>query len=289
MNSGTTDDATPSGTPPGRYPAIELRGATKVFRTPSGAAHTAVRDLDLTVERGEFVAVVGPTGCGKSTTLTLVSGLEEPSEGEVLIDGGPVTGIRPEVGFVFQQDAVFPWRTVLSNVMAGPRFRGVPKAEARERALDWLGRVGLAAFADRYPHQLSGGQRKRVALAQTFVGDPSILLMDEPFSALDVQTRALMSDELLELWGGGRPGGTAASVVFVTHDLEEAIALADKVVVMTAGPATVKEVFPVRLPRPRKVESIRLEAEFVEIYREIWSSLGEEVRITRERGAERVA
>lgn len=289
MNSGTTDDATPSGTPPGRYPAIELRGATKVFRTPSGAAHTAVRDLDLTVERGEFVAVVGPTGCGKSTTLTLVSGLEEPSEGEVLIDGAPVTGIRPEVGFVFQQDAVFPWRTVLSNVMAGPRFRGVPKAEARERALDWLGRVGLAAFADRYPHQLSGGQRKRVALAQTFVGDPSILLMDEPFSALDVQTRALMSDELLELWGGGRPGGTAASVVFVTHDLEEAIALADKVVVMTAGPATVKEVFPVRLPRPRKVESIRLEAEFVEIYREIWSSLGEEVRITRERGAGRVA
>ncbi|MEU5418216.1 ABC transporter ATP-binding protein [Streptomyces sp. NPDC001407] len=288
MNSGTTD-ATPSGTPPGRNPAIELRGATKVFRTPSGAGHTAVRDLDLTVEHGEFVAVVGPTGCGKSTTLTLVSGLEEPSEGEVLVDGEPVTGIRPEVGFVFQQDAVFPWRTVLSNVMAGPRFRGVPKAEARERALDWLGRVGLAAFADRYPHQLSGGQRKRVALAQTFVGDPSILLMDEPFSALDVQTRALMSDELLELWGGGRPGGTAASVVFVTHDLEEAIALADKVVVMTAGPATVKEVFPVRLPRPRKVESIRLEAEFVEIYREIWSSLGEEVRITRERGAERVA
>ncbi|MEV6672960.1 ABC transporter ATP-binding protein [Streptomyces sp. NPDC051162] len=288
MNSGTSD-ATPSGTPPGRYPAIELRGATKVFRTPSGTGHTAVRDLDLTVERGEFVAVVGPTGCGKSTTLTLVSGLEEPSEGEVLVDGEPVTGIRPEVGFVFQQDAVFPWRTVLSNVMAGPRFRGVPKAEARERALDWLGRVGLAAFTDRYPHQLSGGQRKRVALAQTFVGDPSILLMDEPFSALDVQTRALMSDELLELWGGGRPGGTAASVVFVTHDLEEAIALADKVVVMTAGPATVKEVFPVRLPRPRKVESIRLEAEFIEIYREIWSSLGEEVRITRERGAERVA
>ncbi|MFC5145969.1 ABC transporter ATP-binding protein [Streptomyces aureoversilis] len=278
-----------SGTPPGHTPAIELRGASKVFRTPSGASHTAVRDLDLAVGQGEFVAVVGPTGCGKSTTLTLVSGLEEPTEGEVLIGGEPVTGIRPEVGFVFQQDAVFPWRTVLSNVMAGPRFRGVPKAEARERAREWLGRVGLAAFTDRYPHQLSGGQRKRVALAQTFVGDPEILLMDEPFSALDVQTRALMSDELLELWGGSRPGGRAASVIFVTHDLEEAIALADKVVVMTAGPATVKAVFPVRLPRPRKVESVRLEAEFVEIYREIWSSLGEEVRITRERGASRVA
>ncbi|MFI0908886.1 ABC transporter ATP-binding protein [Streptomyces abikoensis] len=293
MNSGNSGKPgeNPGGTPrPDAAPAIELRGATKVFRTPSGADHTAVRDLDLTVAQGEFVAVVGPTGCGKSTTLTLVSGLEEPTEGEVLVGGEPVTGIRPEVGFVFQQDAVFPWRTVLANVMAGPRFRGVPKAEARERARDWLGRVGLAAFEDRYPHQLSGGQRKRVALAQTFVGDPAILLMDEPFSALDVQTRALMSDELLELWGGSRPDGrAAASVVFVTHDLEEAIALADRVVVMTAGPATVKEVFPIDLPRPRRVESVRLEPRFIEIYREIWSSLGEEVRITRERGTAHVA
>ncbi|MFI1257437.1 ABC transporter ATP-binding protein [Streptomyces netropsis] len=264
---------------PGDAPAIELRGVSKVFRTPSGGAHPAVRDLDLAVGPGEFVAVVGPTGCGKSTVLTLVSGLDEPTEGDVLIGGEPVTGIRPEVGFVFQQDAVFPWRTVLSNVMAGPRFRGVPKAQAREQARDWLARVGLTAFEDRYPHQLSGGQRKRVALAQTFVGDPRILLMDEPFSALDVQTRALMSDELLELWGG-----SAASVVFVTHDLEEAISLADRVVVMTAGPATVKEIFPVDLPRPRKVEAVRLEARFVEIHREIWTSLGEEVRITRERG-----
>ncbi|GHG45098.1 ABC transporter ATP-binding protein [Streptomyces griseocarneus] len=280
MNNGTAN-----AHPPGGAPAIELRGATKAFRTPSGALHTAVRDLDLTVGQGEFVAVVGPTGCGKSTTLTLVSGLEEPTEGEVLVGGEPVSGIRPEVGFVFQQDALFPWRTVLSNVMAGPRFRGEPKARARERARDWLGRVGLAAFEDRYPHQLSGGQRKRVALAQTFVGDPAILLMDEPFSALDVQTRALMSDELLELWGGSRSDGRKASVVFVTHDLEEAIALADKVVVMTAGPATVKQVFPIGLPRPRKVESVRLEPQFIELYREIWSCLGEEVRITRERGA----
>ncbi|MER5792344.1 ABC transporter ATP-binding protein [Streptomyces sp. NPDC001980] len=267
-------------------PAIELRGASKIFKTPSGGLHTAVRDLDLTVGRGEFVAVVGPTGCGKSTTLTLVSGLEEPSEGEVLVAGAPVAGVGvgDKVGFVFQQDATFPWRTVLSNVMAGPRFRGVPKAEAREKARAWLAKVGLAAFEDRYPHQLSGGQRKRVALAATFVNDPEILLMDEPFSALDVQTRALMSDELLELWEG-----TGASVVFVTHDLEESIALADKVVVMTAGPATVKQVFEIDLPRPRKVESVRLEPRFIEIYREIWESLGEEVRITRERGAANVA
>ncbi|GHH80658.1 ABC transporter ATP-binding protein [Kitasatospora indigofera] len=261
-------------------PAIELTNATKRFRTPSGALHTAVRDLDLTVAQGEFVAVVGPTGCGKSTTLTLVSGLEEPTEGEVRVQGRPVAGISDQVGFVFQQDAVFPWRTVLSNVMAGPRFRGVPVAEARERARDWLARVGLAAFEDRYPHQLSGGMRKRVALAQTFVNDPKILLMDEPFSALDVQTRALMSDQLLDLWAG-----TGSSVVFVTHDLDEAIALADRVVVMTAGPATVKEVFTVDLPRPRTVEAVRLEPRFIEIYREIWASLGEEVRITRERGA----
>jgi NitT/TauT family transport system ATP-binding protein len=261
-------------------PAIELRGASKVFRTPSGDLHTAVKGLDLTVGRGEFVAVVGPTGCGKSTTLTLVSGLEEPTEGDVLVAGEPVRGVGGKVGFVFQQDAVFPWRSVLSNVMAGPRFRGVPRAEAREQARAWLARVGLSSFEDRFPHQLSGGQRKRVALAATFVNDPVILLMDEPFSALDVQTRALMSDELLGLWSQ-----TSASVVFVTHDLEESIALADKVVVMTAGPATVKEVFEIDLPRPRKVEEIRLEPRFVEIYREIWSSLGEEVRITRERGA----
>lgn len=263
-----------------KRPVIELRGASKVFRTPSGGLHTAVRDLNLTVEQGEFVAVVGPTGCGKSTTLTLVSGLEEATEGEVMVGGAPVSGIGDKVGFVFQQDAVFPWRSVLSNVMAGPRFRGVPKAEAKERARSWLARVGLSAFEDRYPHQLSGGQRKRVALAATFVNDPELLLMDEPFSALDVQTRALMSDELLDLWAG-----TGASVVFVTHDLEESIALADKVVVMTAGPATVKEIFTIDLPRPRRVEAVRLEPRFVEIYREIWSSLGEEVRITRERSA----
>ncbi|WP_099897411.1 ABC transporter ATP-binding protein [Streptomyces sp. TLI_171] len=268
----------------GTVPAIELTGATKRFRTPSGALHTAVRELDLTVAPGEFVAVVGPTGCGKSTTLTLVSGLEEPTEGEVRVYGEPVAGINEHVGFVFQQDAVFPWRTVLSNVMAGPRFRGVPADRAREKARDWLARVGLSAFEDRYPHQLSGGMRKRVALAQTFVNDPRILLMDEPFSALDVQTRALMSDQLLELWAG-----TGSSVVFVTHDLDEAIALADRVVVMTAGPATVKEVFTVDLPRPRTVEAVRLEPRFVELYREIWASLGEEVRITRERGAGRAA
>jgi NitT/TauT family transport system ATP-binding protein len=256
---------------------IELRNATKRFPGTGGRPHTAVRDLTFTVQAGEFVAVVGPTGCGKSTTLSLVSGLEPASSGEVDVNGEPVRGIPPGVGYMFQSDAVLPWRSVLDNVAAGPRYRGIGKEEARKRAMVWIERVGLAAFRKYYPHQLSGGMRKRVALAQTLVNEPQIMLMDEPFSALDVQTRALMQDELLRLWQG-----TGAAVVFVTHDLEEAIALSDRVVVMTSSPATVKAVFDVPLPRPRHVEEIRMTPAFVEAYREIWESLREEVARSRE-------
>jgi sulfonate transport system ATP-binding protein len=271
-------------------PAIELRGATKRFRS-SGGVHTAVRDLRLTVEHGEFVAVVGPTGCGKSTTLSLVSGLEPASAGEVLVHGRPVDGIPEGVGYMFQNDAVLPWRSVLDNVATGPRYRGMSRRAAREKARGWVDRVGLAGFESYYPHQLSGGMRKRVALAQTLVGEPSVLLMDEPFSALDVQTRGLMQDELLRLWSGGGEPGTArgAAVVFVTHDLEEAVVLGDRVVVMTAGPATVKASFDVPLERPRDAEEIRLTPEFLRIYREVWESLREEVQITRERSTGRAA
>ena len=251
---------------------IVLRHATKRF-----PGHTAVRDLTFTVEAGEFVAVVGPTGCGKSTTLSLVSGLEPASSGEVEVDGQPVRGIPAGVGYMFQSDAVLPWRSVVDNVAAGPRYRGMNKGEARQRAMTWVERVGLAKFAKYYPHQLSGGMRKRVALAQTLVNEPRIMLMDEPFSALDVQTRALMQDELLRLWQG-----TGAAVVFVTHDLEEAIALADRVVVMTSAPATVKAIFDVPLPRPRDVEEIRMTPAFTATYREIWESLREEVARARE-------
>jgi NitT/TauT family transport system ATP-binding protein len=265
-------------------PVIELHGATKRFRAATGGVHTAVRDLDLTVAAGEFVAVVGPTGCGKSTTLSLVSGLEPPSQGRALVHGRPVNGIPDGVGYLFQADAVLPWRTVLDNVATGPRYRGLSKKDARDRARDWVERVGLAGFEGYYPHQLSGGMRKRVALAQTLVNEPSVLLMDEPFSALDVQTRGLMQDELLRLWSGSK-----AAVVFVTHDLEEALVLADRVVVMTAGPATIKGSFPVPLDRPRDAEEVRLTPEFLEIYREVWESLREEVQITRERGAGRAA
>lgn len=255
-------------------PVIELRGATKRFRGSSGIM-TAVHDLTISIRPGEFVAVVGPTGCGKSTTLSLVSGLEPPSSGEVLVDGAPVRGIPAGVGYMFQQDAILPWKNVLDNVAAGPRFRGVPKARARADAATWVERVGLAGFEAYYPHQLSGGMRKRVALAQTLVNEPKIILMDEPFSALDVQTRGLMQDELLRLWAG------TAAVIFVTHDLEEAIALADRVIVLTAVPATVKADFTINLPRPRDVEEIRLTTAFLDIYREIWNSLREEVARAR--------
>jgi NitT/TauT family transport system ATP-binding protein len=263
------ETVTPSATA-----GIDLRRATKRFRTPNGGVYTALRDLDLRVAPGEFCAVVGPTGCGKSTTLSLISGLERVSDGEVLVAGQPVDGITAGTAFMFQTDAVFPWKSVLANVAAGPLFRGVPKKEAIANARDWLRRVGLSGFEDRHPHQLSGGMRKRVALAQSLINEPRILLMDEPFSALDVQTRSIMSDELLALWDLSRP-----TVVFITHDLEEAIALADKVVVMTAGPGTIKATFDVDLPRPRKVQEIRFEPRFVELYHQIWETLRDEVQV----------
>ena len=259
-------------------PAIELINVSRRFLTPDGKSMTAMRDFTMTVERGEFVAVVGPTGCGKSTTLNLVTGLAKPSAGEVRVMGGPVNGIDPRIGFVFQTDALFPWRSVIDNVVAGPLFRGTPKDEAYASARQWLARVNLSGHETKYPHQLSGGMRKRVSLAQTFINGPQILLMDEPFSALDVQTRVLMHDELLRLWSQSK-----ASVVFVTHDLEEAIALADKVYVLTAGPATVKSVYTIDIPRPRVASEIRYEQKFIDISRTIWNDLRDEVQ----RGASR--
>jgi NitT/TauT family transport system ATP-binding protein len=261
-----------------RAVAIELSKVSQRFVTPDGRSLTALRDFDMTVRQGEFCAVVGPTGCGKSTTLSLIAGLARPSSGAVRIKGHPVAGIDPGVGFVFQQDAVFPWRNVIDNVAAGPLFRGEGKRQAQDRAGEWVRRVGLAGFEKHFPHQLSGGMRKRVALAQTFINRPDILLMDEPFSALDVQTRILMQDELLQLWSAA-----SASVVFVTHDLEEAIALADRVFVLTAGPATVKAVYDIDLPRPRVTAEIRYQPRFIEISQVIWNDLRDEVLISYER------
>lgn len=265
----------------GREPAIELINVTRRFVSPTGKSLTALADFNMTVERGEFVAVVGPTGCGKSTTLNLVTGLARPSAGEVRLMGGPVVGIDPRVGFAFQKDALFPWKNVIDNVMAGPLFRGRSHGDAEKSAKDWLARVGLSKFLHHYPHQLSGGMRKRVALAQTFINEPEILLMDEPFSALDVQTRTVMHEELLKLWAERQ-----ASVVFVTHDLEEAVALADKVYVLTAGPATVKSVYRIELPRPRVVSEIRYEQAFIDYCKTIWEDLRQEVETSYRRASE---
>ncbi|APZ44366.1 ABC transporter ATP-binding protein [Acidihalobacter ferrooxydans] len=261
---------------------IELTGVTKRFVTPAGDAMTAIRDVNLVVEPGQFCAVVGPTGCGKSTTLTLAAGLEMPSAGTVRVSGQIVDSITRGVSFVFQSDALLPWKPVLENVALGPIFRGTKRRDAHAEARDWLNTVGLSGFANHYPHQLSGGMRKRVSLAAALINKPSILLMDEPFSALDVQTRAIMSNELLSLWEKTKP-----SVLFVTHDLEEAIALADRVVVMTAGPATVKAVYDINLPRPRgAVQEIRFDSHFLELYQQIWESLREEVRQAYSRTSE---
>jgi NitT/TauT family transport system ATP-binding protein len=252
---------------------IELSAVTKRFSTPGGTAFTALRDVTMTVEPGQFCAVVGPSGCGKSTTLTLVAGLDRPSEGSVRVGGRPVDGIARGTSFMFQTDALLPWKTVLGNVAMGPLFHGVPKKTALTDAREWLRLVGLAGFENHHPHQLSGGMRKRVSLAAALINEPSVLLMDEPFGALDVQTKAIMSNELLTLWDQTQP-----SVIFVTHDLEEAIALADQVVVMTAAPGTVKAVFDIDLPRPRgAVQEIRFGKRFGELHQQIWESLRDEV------------
>jgi NitT/TauT family transport system ATP-binding protein len=254
--------------------AIELRNVSRKFVSPAGKVTLALRDFSLTVREGDFCVIVGPTGCGKSTTLGMITGLSPPSSGTVEVFGKPVTGIDPDIGFVFQADAVFPWKSVLDNVAIGPIFRGKPAPQAREMAAHWVRRVGLAGFEHHYPHQLSGGMRKRVALAQTFINEPRILLMDEPFSALDVQTRALMQDELLGLWSEKK-----ASVVFVTHDIEEAIALGDRVVVLSKGPGSVKCSYDIGLPRPRDVSTARYTGDFIDLSRKIWSDLKNEVQI----------
>jgi sulfonate transport system ATP-binding protein len=247
---------------------IAFSGVTKTFET----GYTALRDVDFDVEPERFVALVGPSGCGKSTTLSLVSGLDRVSSGVVEVRGKPVDGITDGIGFLFQRDALMPWKTVRDNVLLPLQLRGVPRREALQRAAEWIARVGLRGFEASFPHQLSGGMRKRVSLAQTLVYDPEILLMDEPFSALDVQTRNLMEGELLELWQGSRK-----TVIFVTHDLEEAIALADEVIVMTAGPGRVKVRYDVPLPRPRDIEKVRFEPRFTELYSKMWNDLRDEV------------
>ena len=240
---------------------------------PGAPGYVAVEDVSLSVGRGEFLSVVGPTGCGKSTLLNVAAGLLAPSSGAVLVAGERLSGLNRRAGYLFQADALMPWRNARENVEAGLIFAGVEREQAHRRAEEWLRRVGLSGFGDRYPHQLSGGMRKRVALAQTFINNPQVLLMDEPFAALDVQTRQLMENELLELWSAER-----RSVVFITHDLEEAISLSDRIVLLSAAPRTrpIGE-FPIDLPRPRDVAEIRLTPRFLELHGRIWAALRAEV------------
>ena len=263
-------------------PALALQdvACTFVSREHPGQRYTAVRDVSLAVGAGEFVSVVGPTGCGKSTLLNVGAGLLQPSTGRVLAFGQPLAGLNRRAGYMFQAESLMPWRTALANVMAGLEFRGgLAAAEVRAQAEGWLRRVGLGGFGDRYPHQLSGGMRKRVSLAQTLVLDPDIILMDEPFSALDIQTRQLMENEVLALWAGDeRRAASRKAVLFITHDLDEAIAMSDRVVVMSAGPAShpIGE-FVIDMPRPRDVAEIKTTPRFIELHAAIWAVLRDEV------------
>jgi NitT/TauT family transport system ATP-binding protein len=254
-------------------PAVALDNATVAFGLADARVYTAVDKATLSVRDGEFVAIVGPTGCGKSTLLNVAAGLLKPAAGNVRIFDQPLSGLNRLAGYLFQADALFPWKTALDNVAIGLEISGVARAEALERAQAWLTSVGLGAFGNRYPHMMSGGQRKRVGLAQVLIRDPKILLMDEPFGPLDAQTRQIMGNLLLDLWNRDRK-----AVLFVTHDLEEAIALADRVVIMSAGPAArIIGDWRVALPRPRDIFEVRLQHDFHTLHREIWTVLKDEV------------
>lgn len=255
-------------------PAIEFRSVSQVFQRPNSREHfVAIHDVNFCANRGEFVSIVGPSGCGKSTILNLVTGLASPAAGSVEVVGRQVSGVRKDVGIIFQKDALLPWRSALDNVALPLRFRGVGKAAARRTAHDWLGRVGLRGFEEHYPSQLSGGMRKRVAIAATMVFEPVILLMDEPFSALDVQTRNIMENDTLALWE--QAGGQ--TVLFITHDLEEAIGLSDRVLVMSSSPGRIIGDYAVGLSRPRNLLEVRFEPGFSELYEKVWGDLRDEV------------
>ena len=258
-------------------PVLQARNVYKVFIARGGNARLALRGVDLTVRRGEFLCFIGPSGCGKSTVLNMFAGLVTPSEGEIHHDGRAVRDVNTRVGYITQDDNLLPWRTTLANVELALECKGIPVAERREWALDYLARVGLKGHEDLYPHELSGGMRKRVSIVRTLVDDSvDVILMDEPFGPLDAQTRLILQDELLRLWQG-----TGRTIVFVTHDLVEAIALSDRIAIFTSVPGTIKDVRTVDLPRPRDVFRIHETPGFAEIYDGIWNDLREEILKTR--------
>jgi NitT/TauT family transport system ATP-binding protein len=271
----STEAVAVTGQSQAQTPALLLKDITCTFvsRDDPNQRYTAVANSTLSVAPGEFVSVVGPTGCGKSTLLNIAAGLLAPSSGVVESFGEPVNGVNKRSGYMFQGEALLPWRCALDNVVAGLEFAGVERAQACEQGREWMKRVGLSGFEDRYPHQMSGGMRKRTMLAQTLIRDPDLILMDEPFSALDIQTRQLMENEVLELWMAKRK-----AVLFITHDLDEAIAMSDRVVVLSAGPGThpIGE-FVIDLPRPRDVAEVRMQPRFIELHGAIWAVLRDEV------------
>jgi NitT/TauT family transport system ATP-binding protein len=262
---------------------IALEHVTREFESPSGVVYCALDDLSLTIEAGAFTAIVGPSGCGKSTLLNMIAGLLPASSGTIRVGGQPLHGVNRRATYMFQQDALLPWKDVRENVALGLTLAGLPRRDASDRANAWLARVGLAPFARHFPAQLSGGMRKRVAMAQNWIIDRDIVLMDEPFSALDIHTRQRMETELLALWETSNvPSGLSRTnrktIVFVTHDLEEALALADQVVVLSAGPASrIVSRHGVELARPRDLLELRTTAAFVDLYRAVWADLRDEV------------
>jgi NitT/TauT family transport system ATP-binding protein len=272
LSAGSFASAATAAPRPGAE-VLDVKGVRRGFSKAQGEL-LVLDDVNLTLREGEIVGLLGRSGSGKSTLLRIIAGLIEPTAGEVRYLGEPLSGPAEGVAMVFQTFALFPWLTVLQNVEAGLEAQGVGARERRERALAAIDLIGLDGFENAYPRELSGGMRQRVGFARALVVDPTLLLMDEPFSALDMQTRTLMPDELLQLWSANK-----GSVVFVTHDLEEAIALADRVFVLTARPATLKKVYQIDLPRPRITSEIRYEPRFIELSRDIWHDLREEVQI----------
>jgi NitT/TauT family transport system ATP-binding protein len=256
--------------------AVQMTNISIEFRARNRPIFKAVAPTTFSVNDNAFVSIVGPTGCGKSTLLNAVAGLLKPAGGDMHVFGKPLVGLNAEAGYLFQQDAVMPWKTALDNVALGLEVAGVRREDALGEARSWLARVGLSRFIDRYPHEMSGGQRKRVGLAQVLIRRPKILLMDEPFGPLDAQTRQIMGSLLLDLWAADRK-----AVLFVTHDLEEAIALSDRVLIMSAGPeARVIGDHRIDLARPRDITDIRTDPRFHDIYRAIWNQLKAEVAKT---------
>lgn len=248
---------------------IEIHGVEKRYHTAQGEVE-ALSDISLQVDEGEFLCIIGPSGCGKSTLLRILAGLYQQSAGEVIVHTNG-TEHRPVNAMVFQEYAIFPWRSVADNVAFGLEMRGVPRGERAARTSEYLAKVGLSQFANHYPYQLSGGMKQRVALARAMANDPEILLMDEPFGALDAQTRAVLQEELLRIWEEEKK-----TVIYVTHSIEEAIMLGDRVVLMTARPGKIKSIYEVNLPRPR-THNIRTTPEYNQLARILWEDLVEEV------------